>query len=180
MYSRTNINHKREYYLPASSTTSRGKTITNARAKKIFILRLRIDRLFKWTVCKSKMIWVNILFLFKCYIWSIVIMERSIYLPGIWSPWMVLLQVALKICDFQFESQGLYIMICTSKYMTLEESRQRVITSSVRSKANDTLKAFFLSKYISLCNSKNLRNYSRRHMILEQYSANFRKKGMFR
>ena len=66
MYSRTNINHKREYYLPASSTTSRGKTITNARAKKIFILRLRIDRLFKWIVCRSKMIWVNILLLFKC------------------------------------------------------------------------------------------------------------------
>ena len=101
-------------------------------------------------------------------------MKRFIYLLGIWSPWMVLLQVALKICDFQFESQDLYIMICTSKYMTLEESRQRVITSSVRSKANDTLKAFFLSKYISLCNSKNLRTYSWKHMILEQYSSNLR------
>ena len=128
IFSRKNINYERDYYLPPS-TPSTTEQVANARAKKIFILRLRIDRLVKWIVCRSKMIWVNILLLFKCgFNKSIVIMKRSMNLPGIWSPWMVLLQVALKICDFQFESQSLYTMICTSKNLTLEESWQGVIT----------------------------------------------------
>ena len=44
--SRENTNYKREYYLPSTTDQVNPKT-TNARAKKIFILKYRVDRLFK-------------------------------------------------------------------------------------------------------------------------------------
>ena len=53
--SRKNINYERDYYLPPS-TPSTTEQVTNARAKKIFILKYRIGRLFSRTVCKSRMI----------------------------------------------------------------------------------------------------------------------------
>ena len=53
--SRKNINYERDYYLPPS-TPSTTEQVTNARAKKIFILKYRIGRLFGRTVCKSRMI----------------------------------------------------------------------------------------------------------------------------